>query len=64
MIPENNELRLELTTKCNYDCIICPREKLTRKRETMSYELFKYIFDKINTETSQYDTLTFPGLGE
>ena len=64
MIPENNELRLEVTTKCNYNCIICPREKLTRKKETMSYELFKHIFDKINSETSQYDTLTFPGLGE
>jgi wyosine [tRNA(Phe)-imidazoG37] synthetase (radical SAM superfamily) len=64
MIPESNELRLEVTTKCNYNCIICPREKLTRKKETMSYELFKHIFDKINSETSQYDTLTFPGLGE
>lgn len=64
MIPESNELRVEVTTKCNYNCIICPREELTRKKETMSYELFKYIFDKINSETSQYDTLTFPGLGE
>ncbi len=64
MIPQSNELRLEVTTKCNYNCIICPREKLTRKKETMSYELFKHIFDKINSETSQYDTLTFPGLGE
>ena len=64
MIPESNELRLEVTTKCNYACIICPREKLTRKKETMSYELYKYLLDKINTETSQYDTLTFPGLGE
>lgn len=64
MIPESNELRLEVTTKCNYSCIICPREKLTRKKETMSFELFRYIFDKINSETSQYDTLTFPGLGE
>ena len=64
MIPESNELRLEVTTKCNYNCIICPREKLTRKKETMSFELFRYIFDKINSETSQYDTLSFPGLGE
>lgn len=64
MIPQSNELRLEVTTKCNYNCIICPREELTRKKETMSFELFKYIFDKINSETAQYDTLTFPGLGE
>lgn len=64
MIPENNELRFEVTTKCNYNCIICPREKLTRKIETMSFELFKYLFDKINNETNQYNTITFPGMGE
>ena len=64
MIPESNELRLEVTTKCNYNCIICPRDKLTRNIETMGIDLFKDIFDKINSETSQYNTLTFPGLGE
>ncbi len=64
MIPVSNELRFEVTTKCNYNCIICPREKLTRKKETMSFELFKMLFDKINKETAQYNTLTFPGMGE
>lgn len=64
MIPESNELRFEVTTRCNYNCIICPREKLTRKKETMSFELFKMLFDKINRETDQYNILTFPGLGE
>lgn len=64
MIPENNDMRFEITTKCNYNCIICPRDKLTRKIETMSFELFKKLFDKIIKETDQYDTLTFPGMGE
>jgi organic radical activating enzyme len=64
MIPKSSELRIEVTTKCNYNCNICPRDKLTREKETMSLELFKYIFDKINSETSQYNTLTFPGMGE
>lgn len=64
MIPKSNELRFEVTTKCNYNCIICPREKLTRKKETMSFELFKLLFDKINLETDQYNILTFPGMGE
>ena len=64
MIPESNELRFEVTTKCNYDCVICPHESLTRKIETMSTDTFKYLFDKINTETTQYNTLTFPGMGE
>ncbi|MFC1546345.1 radical SAM/SPASM domain-containing protein [bacterium] len=64
MIPKNNDLRIEVTTKCNYNCIICPREKLTREKDTMSFDLFKIIFDKIINETDQYDTLTFPGMGE
>lgn len=64
MIPKNNEIRFETTTKCNYNCIICPREKLTRKIETMNFELFKYLFDKIVHQTSQYDTISFPGMGE
>ena len=64
MIPKNNDMRFEVTTKCNYNCIICPRDRLTRKQETMSFELFKDLFDRINSETDQYDTLTFPGMGE
>lgn len=64
MIPKSNEIRVEVTTKCNYNCVICPREQLTRKLETMDFETFRFLFDKINDETPQYDTLTFPGMGE
>jgi len=64
MIPKNNDMRIEVTTCCNYNCIICPREKITRKKETMSFPLFKELFDRIIAETDQYDTLTFPGMGE
>ncbi len=64
MIPESNEIRFEVTTRCNYNCIICPRERLTRKKQTMSFELFKMLFDKINQETNQYNIITFPGMGE
>lgn len=64
MIPKSNEIRFEVSTRCNYNCIICPREKLTRKKETMSLKLFKELFDKIRKESGQYDTLTFPGMGE
>lgn len=64
MIPKNNDMRFEVTTCCNYNCMICPREKLTRKKETMSLELFKELLDKIMAETDQYDTLSFPGFGE
>ncbi len=64
MIPRSNEIRFETTTRCNYDCIICPREKLTRKIETMPLKRFKYLFDKVISESSQYDTVTFSGFGE
>ena len=64
MIPRSNEIRFETTTKCNYSCIICPREKLTRKIETMSLGMFKKLVNKIIAETSQYDTITFSGFGE
>ncbi len=64
MIPKNNDMRFEVTTRCNYNCVICPRDKLTRKLETMSFELFALLFDKIRSETRQYNTLTFPGMGE
>ena len=64
MIPKSNEIRVEISTHCNYNCIICPRDHLTRKLETMSYDLFILIIDRILAETDQYDTVTFPGMGE
>lgn len=64
MIPKSNEIRFETTTKCNYNCIICTRDKFQRKIETMSLERFKNLFDKIGAETSQYNTVTFSGFGE
>lgn len=64
IIPNNNDMRFEVTTRCNYNCVICPRDKLTRKIETMSLEIFKSLFDKITNETDQYTNLTFPGMGE
>lgn len=64
MIPQSNEVRFEITTNCNYNCVICPREQLTRKIETMSLDKFRELFDKVISRTSQYDTLTFSGFGE
>ena len=64
MIPKSNDMRFEVTTRCNYNCVICPHGKLTRKIETMNFELFKKILDKILGETDQYNTLSLPGMGE
>ncbi len=64
MIPTNNDLRFEVATVCNYKCVMCPYPKLTRKRERMSTDMFEFLLDKVMAETKQYDTLTFPGMGE
>ena len=64
MIPSSNDIRIEVTTECNYNCIICPHSELTRKFETMSNALFCDILDKVLAETDQYDTVTFSGMGE
>lgn len=64
MIPANNDVRFEVTTFCNYNCVICPREQLRRPLTVMSDELFEDCVCKIKKCTDQYDTLTFAGLGE
>lgn len=66
MIPANNDMRFEVSTKCLYACSICPHATpaFTRKKEIMSDSLFCRLLDKIMQETRQYDTLTFPGMGE
>lgn len=64
MIPSSNEVRVEISTKCNYNCIICARDSLVRTKEIMSTERFEYYVKKILHETSQYNTLTFSGFGE
>jgi wyosine [tRNA(Phe)-imidazoG37] synthetase (radical SAM superfamily) len=64
MLPKNNEIRFETTTKCNYNCIICPRERFIRKKETMPLEQFKRLLEKVLNNTNQYDTVTFSGFGE
>ena len=64
MIPVSNDIRIEVTTKCNYNCIICPHDRLERKKETMSTELFRRLLDNILEETDQYGAVTIPGMGE
>ncbi len=64
MIPVNSEIRIEPTTMCNYNCTICCHNKLTRKLEKMSFDLFKTLLDKITSQTDQYKFCTFSGFGE
>lgn len=37
MILTNGEVRIETTNFCNANCIMCPREKMTRTKNTMPY---------------------------
>jgi len=64
MIPKNNEVRFEISTKCNYHCVICARDRLRRKHEIMPTEKFKFYLEKVLSQSDQYDTLTFSGFGE
>lgn len=65
MLPKNNEIRFETTNKCNYNCIMCARDKLKRKQETMDLKTFKHLLNKILIEAGQqYKICTFSGFGE
>jgi sulfatase maturation enzyme AslB (radical SAM superfamily) len=60
-----NEVRIETSTECNYSCIFCPHSnKFTRKKQTMSFDRFWYIVDKIKEELPNITDLTISGFGE
>ena len=39
------ELGIELTNRCNLDCLMCPRQNMKRKQGDMDFRLFKRIID-------------------
>ena len=63
MIPETTEVRFEVVTHCNYNCVMCPRDEFSRKKEIMNFQLFSYLLDKI-VENQSFTTITFSGFGE
>ena len=42
------EITLELTNKCNLDCIFCPHGKMKRPQGFMQFSLFKKIIDEVS----------------
>ena len=62
MIPKHHEVRFEVTTRCNYNCVFCGNEWVPNA--TMSFKLFKQLIDKVFNETNQYTTVSFVGIGE
>lgn len=55
---KNSEVRIEPTNLCNYHCIMCPREKHTRKKGIMSMELYKDIINQVLQMGATKITLT------
>ena len=64
MIPKNNDIRFEITTHCNYNCVICPRDKFCRPKTTMPTKLFSTCLEKIQDATNQYTIVSMAGFGE
>lgn len=60
------EVRIETCTYCNYSCIFCPQNTklFTRRKTIMSFEMYKFILDKINKEAPQINETTISGFGE
>lgn len=44
---KNTEVRIEPTNLCNYHCIMCPREKHSRKQGIMNMELYNSIIEQV-----------------
>ena len=64
MIPKNDDIRMEVSTVCNYSCWCCPHSKMRRRKEIMETGDFEYYLDKILMDTDQYKHITFSGMGE
>lgn len=41
------QIYIEVTNNCNLNCSMCARQKMTRPKGVMSYELFKKIIDEV-----------------
>lgn len=58
----NPEIRIETTNRCQANCIICPRDQMTRELETMSQEDFCDIVIKLSKYKPEMISLF--GMGE
>ncbi len=58
--PIVKRVQLEVTQKCNFNCLMCPRNLVDTSRD-MSFEEFKIIVNKL---PQSVETIIFHGLGE
>ncbi len=52
---------IELTNRCGINCLMCPRESITRPKDMMSEDVFNIVSDKFIREGS---LITFSGMGD
>ena len=45
---KNTEVRIEPTNRCNFNCIMCPRDTHDRAQGVMPFQFFKSIIDEIS----------------
>ncbi len=58
-----SRVHIELTNICNFDCIFCPKSRMTREKGFMKYELAKKIIDEL-AENNITEKITFHIMGE
>ena len=58
------EIRIEPSTLCNYNCRMCARGALSRKRQAMPDSLFDRLVDQVRSELPHIDYCTLSGFGE
>ena len=46
-VPHFKQIRIENTNRCGYRCVMCPRDKHTRKQGVMSLEDFALVLSRI-----------------
>lgn len=56
-------INIELTNACNFSCVYCPINKMTRRKGFMEFNLAKHIIDEV-AETQVYHSVAFHIMGE
>jgi len=63
-VPNFSEVALELTNHCGYNCIICPREQMSRERGIMSDESIRIVAERLCNQAEKEFILWTDGMGE
>jgi len=64
MLTPTREIRIEPSTVCNYRCLMCARDKLTRKKEIMPTSFFEQIATAAKETLPHLEMCTVSGFGE